>query len=220
MRKEGQIRLRPTRSARAAFLAAALVFVIVLDFLVVISFLGQKLWRDERLFHDLWFSAPALVWLGMLVIALFYLIRATTQSVLVDSRGIRVRGLLRWPRRIDWEDVSAVWAFTDIVRRAPAEAVDGAPDAHDAVIVMATGIRRIANISGRLYGGANQEQMLDAAAAAQVRVERVEQITSAELHRMLPGSLKIVDRFPNVLLGMAALFYVAHNVLTFVIWGL
>ena len=219
--REHRIVLRPSRAARAAFLLVAVVLVIVLDFLVVISFIGQQLWKDDRLFHDHRFSMPAYLWIGIALLAAFVVIRATTQKVVLTPQEIRVRGLLRLPRTVAWDDVASIWAVNDITRGSrAAQIVDGPADARDAVIVMGHGMRRIANVSGRLYGMAAQDELLTEARERRIRVEDIARISAGELHHMIPGSLKLVDRFPSLLLLAGLAGYVTHYVLTFMIWGL
>ena len=37
---------------------------------------------------------------------------------------------------------------------------------------------------------------------------------------MMPGSLTVIDRHPNMFVLAIVAFYAAHNVLTFMIWGI
>lgn len=219
--REHPIVLRPSKAARIAFLLVAVVLVIVLDFLVVISFIGQRLWADPRLFHDHWFSLPAYMWIGIALLAVWVVIRATTQKVVLTPEKIRVRGLLRVPRSAAWDKVASIWAVDDIARsNRAAQIVDGPADARDAVIIMGHGVRRIANVSGRLYGMKAQDALLSEARGRQIRVEEIGQVTARDLQHMIPGSLKFVDRHPSMVFLVGVAGYVAHYVLTFMIWGL
>src|SRR5699024_12252564 len=52
----------PPAAVVVGSLVVAVVFLVVLEFLVIISFVGQKLWRDPAMMHDLVFTLPLLIW--------------------------------------------------------------------------------------------------------------------------------------------------------------
>lgn len=219
--RPARIVLRPTGAAVAGIIIAALLFVVILEFLVFISFIGQRLWTSPQLFHDHWMSLPAYIWLGIVALVVAAVLRMVTQRIIVDDSGIQVRGWFRARRQVRWEDVSAMWLVRDIYRgKQPRDPVDSDLDATEAFIIMATKMRRVANVSGRFYGGRAQAILLREADERGVRVERIDHARPSELAHMLPGSQTFVDRFPNLLVLALVLIYLAHNVLTFVIWGL
>ncbi len=213
--------VRPTGPAVAGTLLAALVFVVVLDFLVLISFLGNRVWETPELFRDSWFTLPIYVWFVIVGLAAIAVARIVGQRIVVSDQGLRVRGLFRWPRTIPWSDVTGLWVVRDIYRgRNPRDPVETDLDAAEALIVMATPMRRIANVSGRFFGRPAQGMLIKEAESRGIRVERLDHARPSELSHMLPGSQTFADRHPNLLVLAVLLVYVAHNVLTFMVWGL
>ena len=52
----------PPASVVIGSLVVGFVFVVVLEFLVIISFVGQRLWTDPALKEDFLFTLPLLLW--------------------------------------------------------------------------------------------------------------------------------------------------------------
>ncbi|WP_114855555.1 hypothetical protein [Brachybacterium sp. YJGR34] len=218
---------RPTRTfgppaaVVVGTLVTGFVFLVVLEFLVIISFVGQKLWRDPAMLHDLLFTLPLLLWVlvatGVTVVSL----RVLTAWLQIDGSGFELRSLFRRTRRCSWDEVGEVIAVRDIDRGAsPAEMVDAAETAYDGVYVLDPSGRRIIAVSSRFFGRRAQQMMLRRAQDAGVSISHIDAITPAELRAQVPQSMSFVDRHPHLLLLMLLAFYVGHNVLTFVVWGL
>lgn len=213
--------LHPTPGAIAGSLALSLAFIVLLPFLVVISFIGQELWRDTALFTDHVFSLPAYLWFAVLVLCLIAVLRIVTQRVVITEHGIKVRGLFRMPRSASWEDISGIWVVRDVFRgKEPPDPVEHELDSAEACLIMERGMSRLANVSGMFYGSRGQAAVLEAAHAHGIRVESIDHARPSELEHMLPGSQTFLDRHPSLAAGIIVLFYVAHNVLTFMLWGL
>lgn len=211
----------PTPAAVAGALVAAIVFVVVLEFLVFISFLGQHMWDDPALFSDHWHTAPLYLWFAVVALAAAVVLRIVTYRVVIDARGVAVRGLLRRPRTFAWEDIAGIWTVRDIYRgKSPRDPVDDDLDAAEALLIMAKKKRRVANLSGRFFGANAQATLLSAAEDHGIRVERIDHARPGELNHMLPGSQKFVDRHPSLVAAAVLLLYLAHNVFTFMVWGL
>ncbi|MDN5822191.1 MAG: hypothetical protein L0H39_11975 [Brachybacterium sp.] len=202
-------------------LVVGVVFVVVLEFLVIISFVGQKLWRDPAMMHDLVFTLPLLVWVLIAVVVTVACLRVITSWLHIDEEGFVLRSLFRRTRAVRWEDVGLVIAARDIDRgSAAAEALDAPETAYDGVYVMDSAGRRILAVSSRFFGQRAQEMTLHRAREAGVRIEHIDAITHLELRRQAPQAMSFVDRHPNLLLAALILFYIGHNLLTFIVWGL
>lgn len=213
--------LRPTAGAIVGSLIAAIVFVVILDFLVFISFVGQGIWKDPRFLTHTAYTLPLYIWLVIVALALVMMLRIITHRIILTESGIKVRGLFRVPKTVPWEQVSGIWHVRDVYRgKAPRDPVDSDLEAAEAFLVMGSNLRRIANVSRRLFGQQAQATLVDAALAHNVRVERIDHARPIELHHMLPGSQSFVDLHPNLLVLAVVLIYVAHNVYTFLEWGL
>ena len=202
-------------------LVVAVVFLVVLEFLVIISFVGQKLWRDPAMMHDLVFTLPLLIWVLIAVTVAVVSLRVLTSWLHLDEDGFELRSLFRRTRSARWEDVGLVIAARDIDRGSPAaEALDAPETAYDGVYVMDSAGRRILAVSSRFFGPRAQEMTLRRAREAGVRIEHIDAITQLELREQAPQALSFVDRHPNLLVAALLLFYIGHNLLTFVVWGL
>lgn len=211
----------PPASVVVGTLVVAIVFLVVLEFLVIISFVGQRLWRDPAMMHDLVFTLPLIVWVLIAVAVTVVSLRVLTSWLHIDGEGFVLRSLFRRTRTTRWKDVGRVVAARDIDRGAgPAEMVDAPETAYDGVYVMDRDGRRILAVSSRFFGRRAQEMTLRRAREAGVRIEHIDAITPAELRRQVPQAMSFVDRHPNPLLAALLLFYIGHNVLTFVVWGL
>ena len=223
-RKDGKphkLVMRPSPAAMSAALLAAIVFTVLLEFLVGISFIGQSLWSDPRLFHDHWFTLPLYGWFAVVALALVALLRILTQCVVLHEDRVKVRGLFRIPRSAKWSALSGIWLVRDIYRgKEPRDPVDTDVDAFDAALIMRSSTSRVANLSGAFYGTRAQSILLREAEERGVKVEHIDHARPGELARMMPGALSIVDRHPNLFVLAIVAFYVAHNVLTFMIWGI
>lgn len=202
-------------------LVVGIVFLVVLEFLVIISFVGQRLWRDPALMHDLVFTLPLLIWVLMASAVTVVCLRVLTSWLHIDGDGFVLRSLFRRTRTARWQDVGLVIAARDIDRGSPAaEALDAPETAYDGVYVMDSSGRRILAVSSRFFGPRAQEMALRRAREAGVRIEHIDAITHLELGRQVPQAMSFVDRHPNLLLVALILFYIGHNLLTFIVWGL
>ncbi|PMC75563.1 hypothetical protein [Brachybacterium sp. UMB0905] len=218
---------RPTRtfgppaSVVIGTLVTALVFVVVLEFLVIISFVGQRLWRDEALFRDALFTLPLVLWVIVAVLATAVTLRVLTAWLQVDEEGFTLRSLLRTPRTATWQQVGRVIAVRDISRGTSAGEMLDAPDTlYDGVYVMDPADRRMLAVPSRLFGPRAQDMVLQRAREAQVRIDHIDAITPAELRQQVPQAMNFVDRHPQLLLLALVAFYAGHNLLTFIVWGL
>lgn len=211
----------PPASVVLGSLVVGVVFLVVLEFLVIISFVGQKLWREPAMMHDLLFTLPLLIWVLMAIAVTVVCLRVITSWLHVDKDGFVLRSLFRRPRSRRWDEVGVVIAARDIDRGSPAaEALDAPETAYDGVYVMGPDGRRTLAVSSRFFGPRAQEMMLHRAREAGVRIEHIDAITPAELRKQAPQAMSFVDRHPNLLLAALVLFYIGHNLLTFIVWGL
>lgn len=202
-------------------LVAGFVFVVVLEFLVLISFVGQRLWDHPDMARDPLFTLPLLMWVGIAVTASVGSLRVLTAWLQIDENGFELRGLGRRTVSADWSDVGQVVAVRDIDRGAtPAEMLDAAETAYDGVYVLDPRGRRLLAVSSRFFGRRAQERALLMAREAGVTIDHVDAIGTAELLAQAPQALSFVDRHPNLILLLLAAFYIFHNVLTFSVWGL
>ncbi|EPH15349.1 hypothetical protein QP880_00325 [Dermabacter hominis] len=219
--KAHRIVMRPSPAAMSASLLAAIVFTVLLEFLVGISFIGQGLWSDARLFRDHWFTLPLYVWFGVVALALIGVLRIVSQCVILHDDRIKVRGLFRIPRSARWSALSGIWLVRDIYRgKEPRDPVESEVDAFDAALIMRSSTSRVANLSGAFYGTRAQSILVREAEAHGVRIDHIDHARPGELARMMPGSLTVIDRHPNMFVLAIVAFYAAHNVLTFMIWGI
>ncbi|MCS6711370.1 hypothetical protein JSY14_04800 [Brachybacterium sp. EF45031] len=209
----------PPPAAVIAALVAAVVFALALEFLVIISFIGQRLWNDPRLFHDLVFTLPLIVWMLVVLATLVMVARIVTTWLTVDDRGLVLRGLFRRTVRAEWSQVRRVVDVVDVVRRG-AEELDGPARSHDLVLVQTGTEAEPVAIGGRFFSRTAQAALVRRAEEHGVEVERIERATPAEVNEHVPHALAVTDRRPGLVFAVVALFYVAHNVLTFIIWGL
>lgn len=197
------------------------VFTVVLEFLVIISFVGQRLWRDPLMMHDVLFTLPLVLWVLVAAGASVVCLRVITQWLQLDEDGFELRSLFRRTRSARWEEVGSVIAVRDISRSTDAgEALDPPETAYDGVYVLDREGRRLLAVSSRFFGERAQEMALRRARAAGIRIEHIDAITLAELGREAPQALTFMDRHPTLLLLGLLAFYAGHNVLTFVVWGL
>ncbi len=211
----------PPASVVIGTLVVGVVFLVVLEFLVIISFVGQRLWREPALMHDLVFTLPLLIWVLIALAVTVVCLRVLTSWLHIDEDGFVLRSLFRRSRSARWQDVGLVIAARDIDRGSPAaEALDAPETAYDGVYVMDPAGRRILAVSSRFFGPRAQEMTLHRAREAGVRIEHIDAITHLELRRQAPQAMSFVDRHPNPLLVALVLFYIGHNVLTFIVWGL
>lgn len=202
-------------------LVVGVVFLVVLEFLVIISFVGQRLWRDPALMHDVVFTLPLILWVLIAIAVTVACLRVITSWLHIDEQSFVLRSLFRRTRARRWEDVGMVIAARDIDRGSPAaEALDAPETAYDGVYVMDPDGRRVLAVSSRFFGPRAQEMTLHRAREAGVRIEHIDAITAAELRKQAPQAMSFVDRHPNLLLAALILFYIGHNLLTFIVWGL
>ncbi|MDO5662910.1 MAG: hypothetical protein Q4G40_09455 [Brachybacterium sp.] len=212
---------RPSKQTVVSTIVIGLIFLVVLEFLVLVSFIGQRLWNDERLYSDLVFIVPALLWLGVLAATAIFVSRVLTARLDVDRDGFRLRGLFRRTQQMDWSNAEEVWLIQDIsARPAPAEERGGHGSAWEGMYVVGEDSGTVHRISSRLFGAAGQKAVLSHAERAGATVERIDRLTPKELAERLPGGHSWPDGHPNLLLIPVVLFYLGHNVLTFVLWGL
>lgn len=211
----------PPRGVVIGTIVAALVFAVVLEFLVFISFVGQRLWTDPRLYTSPLFMAPLLIWIAVLLASALFVVRTLTVWLQVDENGFTLRGLYRRTVTGTWADVGRVIAVQDIDRGAtPAEMLDAPENAYDGVFVMGRSGTRLLAVSSRLFGPTAQDAVLAAARNAGVQIESIDAIPVKALRRREPAAMHVADRHPGLLLLLGILFYVGHNVLTFWVWGL
>ncbi|MEE1651650.1 hypothetical protein V1260_12745 [Brachybacterium sp. J144] len=202
-------------------LGVALVFVIVLEFLVIISFVGQRLWTVPALRESFLFQLPLLLWALVVIASVVGVLRVLTAWLQVDSDGFTLRGLARRTRSARWDEVGGVLAVRAIERGAGSdEGLDLSETAYDGVYLLDAEGHRLVAVSNRFFGPRAQEACLRHAAAAGVRIDRIDAISPAELRRQAPWALGVVDRHPTLVALCLAVFYIGHNVLTFAVWGL
>lgn len=211
----------PPAPAVIGTLAASVVFVIGLEFLVLISFIGQRLWRHPLMLHDAVFSLPLLGWVLVLGASVVMVARIVTTWLQLTDAGMGVHGLFRRAVAVPWSEVGRVLAVRQLERgTSPAEMLDRSGAPYDGVYVLDAQGRRLINVSGRFFGRGAQHAMVERARAAGVEIVDIEHIDPRALHAREPHALTPIDRHPRVFLLALAAFYIAHNVLTFIIWGL
>lgn len=210
----------PTRGAVIGTLAAAVVFVIVLEFLVLISFIGQHLWTDPRLGGDVLFTLPLLLWVLVAAVSLTAVMRIVTCWFRFTEDGVRVNGLFRRQRLIRWEEVDRVLAVHEIHRGSSAIGALDTGGAFDAIVLLGPDGQRLASVPSRFYSLEAQQAVLIAASEAGTEVVEIHGIGPKELRAIAPRALAPIDGHPRLMLLAAAVFYLAHNVLTFAVWGL
>src|SRR5699024_12549651 len=88
----------PPAAVVVGSLVVAVVFLVVLEFLVIISFVGQKLWRDPAMMHDLVFTLPLLIWVLIAVTVAVVSLRVLTSWLHLDGDGFELRSLFRRTR--------------------------------------------------------------------------------------------------------------------------
>lgn len=202
-------------------LVAGFVFVVVLEFLVLISFVGQRLWNHPDMLSDFLFTLPLVIWVLIAATASVASLRILTAWLQIDEKGFVLRGLGRRTISADWSGVGQVIAVRDIDRGAtPAEMLDASETAYDGVYVLDPHGHRLLAVSSRFFGRRAQERTLLMAREAGVTIDHIDAIGTAELRAQVPQALSFVDRHPNVILLLLAVFYISHNVLTFSVWGL
>ncbi len=211
----------PPASVVVGTLVTGFVFVVVLEFLVIISFIGQRLWNHPDLMHDALFTLPLALWVLVAATVTVVCLRVLTAWLQIDEHGLALRSLLRRTRSSRWADVGQVIAVRDINRAAsPAEMLETSETAYDGVYVLDPAGHRIVAVSSRFFGLRAQQMALRRAREAGVSITHIDAITPAELRQKAPQAMSFVDRHPNLLLLLLAVFYVGHNVLTFAVWGL
>lgn len=202
-------------------LVTGFVFVVVLEFLVLISFVGQRLWAHPDMLRDIVFTLPLLIWVVIAASVSVVSLRVLTAWLQIDEKGFELRGLGRPTVKAAWRDVGQVIAVRDIERGStPAEMLDASETAYDGVYVLDRRGRRMLAVSSRFFGLRAQERTLQMAHRAGVRIEHIDAIGTAELRAQVPQALSFVDRHPNLILLLLAAIYIFHNVLTFAVWGL
>lgn len=222
--QEGDLPTRtygPPTSVVIGSLVVGFVFLVVLEFLVIISFVGQRLWNHPALMHDLTFTLPLILWVVIAAVVIVTVLRVITSWLQIDEEGFQLRSLFRRTRNVRWDEVGQVIAARDIDRGATAaEMLDAPETAYDGVYVLNRQGRRVLAVSSRFFGPRAQEMTLHRAREAGVAIEHIDAITPAELMRQAPQAMSFVDRHPNLLLLLLLVFYIGHNVLTFAVWGL
>lgn len=200
-------------------LAVSVIFVIVLEFLVLTSFVGQRLWNHPAMLEDFVFTLPIALWALVVAVSIMVVARIITTWLNITDNGFTVNGLFR--RHVDagWADVQCVLVVDELDRGiTPTEVLDRSR-LHDGVYVMGAGGKRLVNVSSRFFGPKAQGAMIDHARRADVTVENIACITPKELSKRESNAQTFVDTHPNlVLLGLLA-FYLAHNVFTIYVWG-
>lgn len=210
----------PPAPVVVATLIAGLVFAVVLEFLVLISLIGQRLWNDPRFLHDLVFTLPLILWVVVAVATLVMVLRILTAWLTVDGEGIALRGLFRRPVCGSWSQVERVVAVRDIVRPAAGGVIDGGVSTFDGIYVRFADAARPIIVSGRFFSAQAQFTVLRRAEESGIQVEHVDTISPRELSQLMPHAQRFVDRRPGPVLALLAVVYVAQNVLTFSLWGL
>lgn len=211
----------PMRTAVIAAVVAAVTGVIVLEFLVLTTFAGKRLWADPRMFHDAWFTAPIAIWLAVAAVGVLVLLRVATSWLRIDEGGFSMNGLVRRATSLRWPDVGSIVAVRDVTRRPT-----GYTDIRDrlalyeGLYVLDARGRCLVSLSGRLFGAAAQHALLEQARAGGVGVEAYDQLTPRDLRRRIRRGLSPTELHPALVIAAVVLFYLAHNVFAFFVWGL
>lgn len=202
-------------------LVAGVIFVVVLEFLVIISFVGQRLWSSPLLGHDPLFTLPFALWVAVLIASIAIMLRVLTAWLQIDERGFVLRGLCRRTVTAGWDEVGRVIAVRDVGREDGGEdSTTSAETAYDGVYVLDREDHRLLAVSSRFFGPRAQDMALRRAREAGVRIDHVDAVSTSELKVHAPQALTFADQHPNLILLALAAFYVGHNALTFAIWGL
>lgn len=216
-----QVTYRASRSALLAAIVGGLTFVVVIEFLVIISFVGQRLWRDERLFHSWPFTLPLVLWLVLLVAVLALVLRTLTARFRAGAESFTLRGLLRRREEHRWEEVARVVAIEKIARAAPVSE-DGIAEreSYDGLYLRGADGGILARLPGSLFGRGAQETAIARSVENGAELDRIAHITPQDLHARMPGAQPIEELHPRLMLLAIVLFYLAHYALTFFVWGL
>lgn len=211
----------PPRGTVIGALISALIFGVVLEFLVMTSFVGQRLWLDPRLGHDAVFTLPFVLWFVVVVGTIVYTLRSITSWMHVGGEGFRLQGLGRRTVDIPWQLVDRVVAVRDMSRWAAAiEAHETDADTYDLVSLRGPDDAHLATVSGNQFTRGAHEALLGAARGAGVRTEVIEVPTASDIPARVPGALSFGNRHSALVVLGIALVLVAQNVVTFGIWGL
>ncbi|MBV7411430.1 hypothetical protein KRX56_01570 [Dermabacteraceae bacterium TAE3-ERU27] len=222
MAGRAETRFRASRGARMVAVAGLVVFSVMLEFLVIVSFLGRRIWHNPLLFHDWWFTLPFTLWLLIVLLGVLVIVRTTLGSLVMNSAGVRARTLLS-SFSADWGEIASIYFIRDIRRNAASgDFLDpnGKGAAFDDVIFMSLSGRRIGSLSGRFFSGKAQRALLEEAKRQGVRVRFIDEITPAELASRIPGSLRLCDRHPGLMVLLMFVILLAHHAITFKIWGI
>lgn len=210
----------PLRSAVIAAVVLAATAVIVLEFLVLTSFVGQRLWNDPRLFHELRFTLPLAIWLGLLAVCAVLLLRIVTSWLRIGDEGLALNGLFRRARRLRWDGIGRIVAVGDIARRPASSGTPAHAGPYEGLYVLDADDRRLVTVSGRLFGATAQQRVLEQARQAGARVEVIDRMTPKDLRERVRRGLTLVDLHPGLVVLAALAFYVGHTVLSLAVWGL
>jgi hypothetical protein len=211
----------PPRGTVIGGLIAAVVFGVVLEFLVMTSFVGQRLWLDPRLGHEIVFSLPFVIWFVVVVGTILYTLRSITSWMQVDGRGFRLQGLGRRTVVVPWQGVDRVVAVRDMTRWAAAvDAHEADADTYDHVSLRGPADEPLASVSGKQFTRGAHEALLRSAREAGVRTEVLEVPGASAIPTQLPGALSFSERHSALLVLAIAFVYIAQNIVTFGIWGL
>jgi hypothetical protein len=211
----------PPRTVVFGSLFTGVVCAFVLEFLVLVSFLGQRLWTDPRMGHEFLFTLPLLLWVLVLAVSVVTTLRGITTWLHVDATGMSLRGLCRRSFYLRWDQVDRVVAVADRVHaEEAADMLDEDPGTFDAVYLLDADGKLLTTVSGRLFTRPALEATLRCAAMAGVHTEVMDVRGQGDIRLRLPRVLSFSDTHPQWILALLVLFYFGHNVLTFWIWGL
>lgn len=210
----------PTRAVVLATLVAAILFGVILEFLMAVSFIGRRIWHSPRLGADPIFTLPLVLWAAVVVLTVLTAVGIISQWLRIGAHGISVHGLLRRTRTVPWQDISRVILVHDIVRGStPVELLDRG-EAWDGLYILDREETCRVTVSGRRYGVRAQRAVVRAAESAGIEIQEVPSMDAADLNQQLPGTVSPTDAHPRMALLLLVGFYLVQYLLTFFIWGL
>lgn len=213
---------RVPRSGRIAAVVLYVLFVVALEFLVLMSFVSKRLWRDDRLFSDAGFTLPLLLWLLLAVVAGVILVRTLTRRIGIGPDRLRIGSVFARTVDVGWDEIGQILAVGRVQR-----ALTGLPGAETLrsqglqhLIVLDRSGRRLGNVPGNVFSPEAQQALLAAAEGKGLDVRDVPQATARHLLRAHPGSLRWWEAWPGLVAAILVAFYVLHYLTLLLIWGL
>lgn len=213
---------RVPRSGRIAACVLYFLFVVALEFLVIMSFMSKRLWLDARLFSDVGYTLPLLGWLLLALAAGVILVRTLSSRLVVGPDRLRIRTALARSADVSWERIGQIVAVGRLERALTASprTEPAQETAVQHLLVLDPAGERLANIPGSMYSADAQRYLLEAAERHDIDVRRVPQATARQVLAAHPASLRWYEAWPGAVAALVVAFYLAHYLSFLLNWGL